>query len=97
MKGKTKSGFKFDVNEAMLDDWEVVEAVADMDGEDESLKIRGMVRFVSLVLGENKKLLIDHIRSKNDGACPSETMFSEVMEIINSVKEIKNSQSSQGS
>lgn len=96
MKGKTKSGFKFDVNEAMLDDWETVKAIADMDSGDASRSIQGIVKFVGMILGDDEKLLVDHIRGKNNGACPREVMFEEVVEIINSVKEIKNSQSSQG-
>lgn len=97
MKGKTKSGFKFDVNEAMIDDWETVKAIADMDSGDASRGIQGAVKFVNMVLGEEENKLIAHIRSKNGGVCPEEIMFREVKEIINSVKETKNLQSSQGS
>ena len=97
MKGKTKSGFKFDVNEAVLEDWEVMKAIADMDSGDASRVLRGTVKFVSMVLGDEEEALVKHIRSKNKGACSQDAMFNEVMEIIDSLKEIKNSQSSQGS
>ena len=97
MKGKTKSGFKFDINEVMVDDWETLKAIADMDSGYASRVIQGTVKFVNIILGDDEKLLIDHIRKKNGGACSQEAMFREVMEIINSVKAIKNSQSSQGS
>ena len=97
MKGKTKSGFKFDVNEAVIDDWETMKAIADMDSGDASKVLRGTVKFVNMVLGEDEKDLVEHIRKKNKGACPQDAMYNEVMEIIDSFKEIKNSQSSQGS
>ena len=97
MKGKTKSGFKFDVNEAVLEDWEVMKAIADMDSGDASRILRGTVKFVGMVLGDEEEALVKHIRSKNKGACSQDDMYNEVMEIIDSIKEIKNSQSSQGS
>ena len=97
MKGKTKSGFKFDVNDAVVDDWETMKAIADMDSGDASRVLQGTVKFVNMVLGDNEAALVEHIRSKNNGVCSQESMFNEVMEIIDSMKEIKNSQSSQGS
>ena len=97
MKGETKSGFKSDVNEAVIDDWETMKAIADMDSGDASRVLQGTVKFVNMVLGDEETALVEHIRSKNKGACSQESMFNEVMEIIDSIKEIKNSQSSQGS
>ena len=97
MKGKTKSGFKFDVNEAVLDDWATMKAIADMDSGDASRVLQGTVKFVNIVLGKDEDALVEHIRSKNNGSCPQDAMYNEVMEIIDSLKEIKNSQSSQGS
>lgn len=94
LEGKTKSGFKFKIDESILDDWSVFTAIADMDSGDASKVLRGTVAYVNLVLGDKAKDLEEHIRKKNGGRCPSSLITAEVTEIMNSAKELKNSSTS---
>lgn len=96
IEGKTKSGFKYSIDESILEDWEVFEAIADMSSNDASKIIKGTKDFVDLVLNSDKKRLIEHIREKNDGKCSVQMMSKEVDDIVTGAKEIKNSLSSQG-
>ena len=97
IKGKTKSGYKYAIDERKLDEWGVLKAIADMTSGDDRRMIRGTVNFVETVIGEDEKNLVEFVKSKNEGYCPQEAMQEIVNEIIESVKEVKNSQSSQGS
>lgn len=96
VEGKTKSGFKFKIDERLLDEWDVFEAIADMTSGDNARIIQGTVTFTNTVLKDEKQRLIEFIRKKNKGYCPQEKMQDLITEIINTTKEIKNSESSQG-
>lgn len=96
MKGKTKSGFKFDIDERIVDDWDLLEAIAMAESEDVGEQIKGSLKVADLLLGEEKEALKQFIRNKNDGYVPAAEMTNMIAEIITSVRELKNSQSSQG-
>lgn len=97
IEGKTKSGFKYKIDESILEDWSVFEAIADMDSKDASKVLKGTTDFVNLVLSDEKSRMIEHIRKKNGGKCSVQMMTHEVNEIVSGAKEIKNSSSSQDS
>lgn len=96
MTGKTKSGFRFSVDERILDDWRLLSAIALTETQDASDQIRGAHELVSLLLGEKEKDLLDFIAKRNDGFVPSSQVTKILSEIITEVKELKNSQSSEG-
>lgn len=96
MTGKTKSGFRFSVDERILDDWRLLSAIALTETQDASDQIRGAHELVSLLLGEKEKDLLDFIAKRNDGFVPSSQVTKIISEIITEVKELKNSQSSEG-
>lgn len=96
MEGKTKSGFRFSVDERILDDWRLLSAIALTETQDASDQIRGAHELVSLLLGEKEKDLLDFIAKRNDGFVPSSQVTKIISEIITEVKELKNSQSSEG-
>lgn len=96
MKGTTKSGFKFNVDERIIEDWRLVEAIGMAESEDPSEQIQGTREVANLLLGKDKQALIEFIKKKNDGYVPSKEMVSVIAEIINAVKDLKNSQSSEG-
>lgn len=59
-KGKTKSGFEFEIAEETLESWELLETINEV--EDEPLKV---VKLINLLLGtEQKKALIKHLGGK---------------------------------
>ena len=65
MKGKTSTGFEFDIEDERLDDMELVDIMAEID-ENPLL----MPKLCKMLLGEKqKKRLYDHLRSE-DGRVP---------------------------
>ncbi len=64
IEGKTKSGFKYKIDERVLDDWRLVEAISDSESDDGSVVIRGMTNLVTLLLGDQADALKKHLRIK---------------------------------
>lgn len=84
LKGKTSSGFEFKVTDARLNNYELLENVADVD-ENPLL----LPKVVNLLLGqEQAKRLKDHVRD-DDGMVDSEKLGVEIQEIFN-FQELKN-------
>lgn len=80
LKGKTKSGFKFEVEDDRLNNYELVEAISEVsDGNPLAL-----TKVIKLLLGEDEaKSLKDHVRDEK-GLVPSDKLSDEVMEIFQS-------------
>ena len=96
IEGKTKSGFKFTLDERILDDWRFVDAIGLSESDDASEAIRGMRDLVKMVVGDRYDAFKKHIADKNDGFVPREKVTEEIIEIVNLSKDLKNSQSSEG-
>ena len=85
LKGKTGSGFEFEVADAAMNNYELVEVLAEVDTNPLLLP-----RLVKMLLGEDqKKRLMDHVRT-DDGTVPIDAISAEIMEIFQSGK-LKNS------
>lgn len=77
LKGKTESGFCFEIDETALDDMEFVEALADL--EEDALKFP---KVCNMLLGKDqKKKLYDHLRNEN-GKVPVEAVSNAIAEIM---------------
>lgn len=86
LKGTTKSGFKFELDEEDLNDYELFELIAGV-GENQFL----LPKLVTKLLGEEqKKRLIDHVRTP-DGRVPMTVIDKEITDIFSLSKELKNS------
>jgi len=86
VKGETKSGFEYKIPKKNLDNYDLVETIA--EAQDNPLLFPKMV---NLLLGkEQANKLKDHLRDK-DGIISTEKMSNEIMEIFESQKEAKNS------
>ena len=87
MKGKTTSGFEFEISEDIKNDYELVENLGEL--EDNPL-ILGKI--VKQILGkEQTAKLKDHIRNEN-GIVPTDKTTQEITEIFkNAGEETKNS------
>ena len=86
MKGKTSTGFEFDIEDERLDDMELVDIMAEID-ENPLL----MARLCKMLLGdEQKKRLYDHLRNE-EGRVPIEATTNAIQEIFNSPGDLKNS------
>lgn len=92
VEGKTKSGFKFKINENILNDWDFVTLSDKLRRGNGSMEEANML--YEMVLGsDGMKKLKEHIREKNDGIVDAFAMRDEFTEIISSTK-VKNSPSS---
>ena len=86
IKGKTKSGFSYELDKERLNNYELMEAIEEL--EENPLVLS---RVVNLLLGkEQTKKLKDHLRTEN-GIVPTEKMSEEITEIFQNQGETKNS------
>lgn len=86
IKGKTSSGFDYEIPKENLNNYELVEVLGEM--EENPLLIS---KTVNLLLGkEQAKDLKDHLRTEG-GTVPTDKMSEEIMEIFESQNDTKNS------
>ena len=91
IEGKTKNGFKFKIDERVMDDWRLLRNIAMSESTDPSEQIKGASNLVTLLLGDQESALMEFIAKKNEGFVPSSVVTDMVTEILTSVKELKNS------
>lgn len=84
IKGKTKSGFKFKISKRVLDNYELMEVIAEAD-ENPML----IPKVLTMLLGDSKKDLMEHVR-EDDGIVPADKMMEELADIFESTNETKN-------
>ena len=82
IKGKTRSGFEFEVAEDIANDMELFEALCDWDAGD----AKAVVPVCRIVLGQQKKALYDHLRT-GDGRVPVDKVSDEILEIFKALKD----------
>lgn len=86
IKGKTSTGFSYEIPEENLNNYELVEVLGEM--EENPLLIS---KTVNLLLGkEQANELKEHLRTES-GIVPTDKMSTEIMEIFEKQKEVKNS------
>ncbi len=76
IEGKTSTGFEFSIDEKLLDNMELVDAIAEVD--ENPLAISNII---TLLLDGQKKALYDHVRTE-DGRVPVVAMTNEIMDIL---------------
>lgn len=87
---KTGSGFEIELDENVMNNVELLDALCDVQNED----ILSLGRVVQLLLGrEGKKKLYDHLRTA-DGRVPVEAVSEAIGELMASAAAGKNSSSS---
>ncbi len=86
IEGKTKSGFKYKLSKARLENYELIESLNEVE-----VNPLALPKTVNLLLGkEQSDKLKDHLRDK-EGLISTEKLSNEIMEIFESQKETKNS------
>lgn len=86
LKGTTKTGFKFELDEENLNDYELFKLIAGLE-ENQWL----LPKLVTKLLGEEQeKRLLDHVRTP-DGKVPMNVIDKEITDIFSLSKELKNS------
>ena len=79
LKGKTQSGFEFEVPDESLNNYDMIEVLADVDTNALLLP-----KLVKMLLGaEQAKRLTDHVRTEK-GNVPLDAISVEIMEIFKS-------------
>ena len=86
LKGKTKSGFEYEIPDEALNNFELLEALSEVEGNPMKLPL-----VVTLLLGsEQKKRLFDHLRTET-GVVPTDIVSNEILEIFTGGNQGKNS------
>lgn len=89
IKGKTKSGIKYSVNEEVKNDarfsYYSVKAMNEKLSETE--RSNAVFALISVLLGSEENLVIfmDEVAKKHNGVCNIEVMMSEINEIIEGI------------
>ena len=87
IKGTTKSGFNYTIQEGALDDYELLEELREIDKGTTSL----IVDVIEKIIGsEQKEQLKKHVRDEA-GRVSIKRMFDEIGEILRGNQEGKNS------
>lgn len=85
VEGITKTGFRYSIKKSSLNNYELVEILAEVD-ENPLL----LPKLLNLLLGEEqKKTLMDHVRLE-DKTVPTETLAEEIKDIFSGTTETKN-------
>lgn len=86
IKGKTTSGFEYEVTRARLENYELIEVLSEVDQNPLLLP-----KTVNLLLGkEQTEKLKDHLRDE-EGLVSADKISNEIMEIFKNQTETKNS------
>lgn len=88
---KTKSGFKCDINDKVLDDWRFMRAVARTHADDDNDRIQAAVDLVSLILRDSEDAYYKYVEGKNDGIVSEDIVTKDLISIIEQIKALKNS------
>ena len=87
IEGTTESGFCFKISDERLDDYELLEAICEVDNGNSAL----IPKVAELTLGkEQLNALKEHLRNEN-GIVRTTEMFAEIMQIMKGSNDGKNS------
>lgn len=79
---KTKSGFEFEVNEKLKNDFRFVLALADINSNDADRQLGAAAKLASIALGEDGAKRLYEFVSEEDGTIPTDRVMGEITEII---------------
>ena len=88
VKGKTKSGIKYQINEGIRDDARLLYLLVQLQSEDVSMEAKGKIVFdmLTLIFGNDGVMaFMNEVADKHDGICSTEAMLAEMNEILESV------------
>ncbi len=96
--GKLSSGFKFEVDETVTDEWDFVKAIGLTESKKVSESIYGMTKIIEMLLGKDgEQNLVDFIKKKNNGKCTQKMMSDAIIEMFNIIKDEKEGKNSETS
>ena len=74
---KTATGFEADIDDSVIDDMELFDSIAALQGGD----VMAIPTVISKLAGDNKKALYDHCRLEN-GRVPTQAVVAEITDIL---------------
>ena len=86
LKGITESGFEFEIDEEILDDWELLELLQEIDDGN----IGKLSKAIVFMLGEEQYTKLKNFIKARDGKIKASVMVVEFFSIMNANKEVKN-------
>lgn len=88
VKGKTKSGIKFQIDEAIKDDARLLYVLIQIRKPDVSAEDKGTLVFdmLTLIFGADGVMpFMNAVAEKHDGICSTEAMVQELNDILESI------------
>ena len=88
IKGKTKSGIKFQINEAIKNDARLLFMLVQLRKDDVPTEDKGTIVFdiLTLIFGTDGVMpFMNAVAEKHDGICSTESMLLELTEILDSI------------
>lgn len=88
VKGKTKSGIKYQINEAIRDDARLLYLLVQLQSDNVAVETKGKIVFdmLTLIFGNDGVMpFMNEVADKHDGVCSTEAMLTEMNEILESI------------
>ena len=86
VKGKTKSGIKFSLDERIKDDARLLFILVQIQSDKVSVERKGALVFdlLNIIFGNEDKVMefMDEVASKHDGFCSNEILMAELNDIF---------------
>lgn len=86
VKGKTKSGIKFSLDERVKDDSRVLFIIVQIQSDKVTVERKGALVFdlLNIIFGNEDKVMefMDEVASKHDGFCSNEILMAELNDIF---------------
>lgn len=87
IKGTTKSGFEFELEDEVLDDYELLEAICSVDHGNYS----DVAKLVEMLLGEEQKEKLKAYLKSKDGKVRTTAIMNEISDMFEACSAGKNS------
>lgn len=86
MKGTTASGFKFDIDDEIFNDYEFTKVYAKLLGTNPEEQVQAGVKLVELLFPEDKGARLEEfVRDKETGIVTNDAVFNTIKEIFDSM------------
>lgn len=87
VKGKTKSGISYEVDERIKDDTRLFQYATELQSEDTQLQSRALFDLLALMFGGRTGVINfqNTVASVHDGVCTSELLMTELTEIMEKI------------
>ena len=88
VKGKTKSGIKFQINETVREDTRLLYLLVQLQSKDVPVDKKSQIVFdmLTLIFGHDGVMsFMNEVADKHDGVCSTECMLAELNEILESI------------